>query len=126
MKEELLASVKERIEQIAPPARLSSIQEYKWGKYDTMPDSSGVVYIEDGWYTFRNSDRGDSIFTGPIKDGELIGYLCAAVFAMNPQENKLEDDRLFEIMNSKFDGLETVQANVKKKPSEMNNGMSLS
>ncbi len=65
-------------------------------------------------FSDRNSDRGDSIFNGPIKDDELLGFLCGAKFAIDLQESALDLDRLFEIMDSKYEGLETVQANLKK------------
>ena len=118
MNKELLEKVKERIEALAPE-RKRELDDYSWGDYKKIPGTRGVFFLEDGWYTYLISDRAETVFTGPINNEDLFGYICETEFGIDAKDQSLDFDRTFEIMNSKFNSIEEIQTNIKKKLYEM-------
>ena len=111
--------IKSKIIELAAGNNISKIEEYNWGKHERTPDKKGILLLEDGWYIYSNTDHMESIFTGPISDEEIIGYLCAAEFDIEAGEYAIDRRRMYEIMFKKTNGFDSVQANIKKKLYEM-------
>ncbi len=83
------------------------IKDFNWGIHETTPDKQGLLHLEDGWYIYSNNDHMESIFVGPIKDEEILGYLCSAVFYIDSDEFTIDRKRMYEIMTHPVNGIST-------------------
>ena len=104
--DEKLEFVKEKITELAAESN-KQIGEFNWGTYETTPDKEGLLHLEDGWYIYSNNERMESIFVGPIKNEEILGYLCSAIFYINTDEFNIDKRRMYEIMTHPINGLST-------------------
>ncbi len=115
---EKLEFFKTKITELAAKAN-TQIGEFNWGTHETTPDKQGLLHFEDGWYIYSNNERMESIFVGPMKDEEVIGYLCSAIFYIDAAEFAIDRRRMYEIMTHPVNGVSGVQSNIKKKLYEL-------
>ena len=123
MKEELLNGIKEKIRELTEEEFKMYVDRFDWGTYTNIPGASGVFFLENGWYTYANDDRCNSTFFGPVKDEELLSFLCRSKFPIHLPEGAMESNRFYEIVHTMYDA--ALQENIKKKLDEMNNEIRL-